>query len=115
MSEQPITADGLPKWDLSDKLAKSLRHAGLGVADMADYLDVSTRTISNWLSGRIEPNDRTMRLWALRTGIPYTWYCHGDLRPCDYGPSDATSPQAGAKVYKMQRKPPGNGPVNQAG
>jgi transcriptional regulator with XRE-family HTH domain len=102
MSEQPVTADGLPKWDLSDRMVKSLRHAGLGVAEIADYLDVSPRTVSNWLSGRIEPSDRTARLWALRTGIPYTWFCHGDLRPCDYAPVIAGQGTIRRRANKMQ-------------
>src|SRR5258708_3854050 len=79
MSEQPVTQAGLPKWDLADKMRKSLRHAGLGVAEMADYLDVDRSTVSTWINARIEPSARVVQLWALRTGIPYTWYCHGDL------------------------------------
>jgi transcriptional regulator with XRE-family HTH domain len=85
MSEQPDTA-GLPKWDLADRMTKSLRHAGLGVAEIADYLDVSPRTVSNWLSGRITPPAAKARLWALRTGVPFTWFCHGSLEPCDIAP-----------------------------
>jgi transcriptional regulator with XRE-family HTH domain len=101
MSEQPDTA-GLPIWDLADKLTKSLRHAGLGVAEMAEYLDVSARTVGNYINGHIEPGDRTMQLWALRTGIPYTWYCHGDLRPCDYAPVQATSGRSAKRMQRLQ-------------
>jgi transcriptional regulator with XRE-family HTH domain len=92
MSEQPDTAQ-LPRWDLADKMRKSLRHAGLGVQDMADYLDVDRSTVSTWINGRIEPDSRTMKLWSLRTGIPYTWFCHGDLRPCDLAPQPKTAGQ----------------------
>jgi transcriptional regulator with XRE-family HTH domain len=89
MSEQPVTADGLPRWDLSDRMVKSLRHAGLGVAEIADELDVSPRTVSNWLSGRITPPSAKARLWALKTGVPFTWFCHGSLEPCDIAPVPA--------------------------
>ena len=115
MSEQPVTDAGLPKWDLADKMRKSLRHAGLGVAEMAEYLDVDRSSVSNWLSGRIEPSAHTVMAWALRTGIPYTWYCHGDLRPCEYEPLSAVSSQVRGRVNKMQRKPSMYSPVNQAG
>jgi hypothetical protein len=101
MSEQPVAADGLPKWDLADRMTKSLRHAGLGVTEMAEYLDVDRSTVSTWINGRIEPNDRTMQLWALRTGIPYTWYCHGDLRTCDIGPVSAGQSTPGRRANKM--------------
>ena len=30
----------IPQWDLADRMAKSLRTAGIGVQEMADYLDV---------------------------------------------------------------------------
>ena|SRR5258706_2377528 len=102
MSEQPVTAAGLPKWDLADKMRKSLRHAGLGVAEMADYLDVDRSTVSTWINGRIEPSARVVQLWALRTGIPYTWYCHGDLRPCDYAPAEASSGRRATKMQTLQ-------------
>ena len=100
MSEQPAT-QGLPTWDLADKLCKSLRVADISVAEMADHLDVSPRTISNWLAGRIEPSAKTVMVWALRTGIPYTWYCHGDLRPCDYAPAEASSGRRATKMHKL--------------
>src|SRR5258706_1120734 len=73
MSEQPVTAAGLPKWDLADKMRKSLRHAGLGVAEMADYLDVDRSTVSTWINGPIEPFARGVQPSALRTRIPYSW------------------------------------------
>jgi len=72
-------------------MTKSLRHANISVAEMAEYLDVSTRTVGNWINGHIEPSDRSARLWALRTGIPYTWFCHGSLDPCDYTPREVSA------------------------
>jgi transcriptional regulator with XRE-family HTH domain len=72
MSDQPAR-DSPPEWDLADRMRKSLRSAGLGVQDMADYLEVSRGTVSNWINGRIRPGGQTLRLWALRTGVPYDW------------------------------------------
>ena len=72
MTEQPASA-GAPQWDVADRLRKALRHAGIGVTEMADYLDVSRTSVSNWINGRIEPSVQTLRLWALRTGVPYEW------------------------------------------
>ena len=51
----------------------SLRHAGLGVQEMAAYLDVSRNAVSNWINDRVTPSKQTMRLWALPSGPgPYT-------------------------------------------
>jgi len=76
----------VPTWDIADRLRKSLREADIGVQEMANYLQVARNTVSTWINGRIEPSAQTVRLWALRTGVPFEWLCHGDLSPCDIRP-----------------------------
>lgn len=110
MSEQPATGS-IPRWDVADRLRKALRSQDLGVEEMADYLRVSRTSVSNWINGRIEPSDQTLRLWALRTGTPFTWLCHGDLNPCDLRPRglsrdvSAGQGRAGRRSYNMQKMP----------
>jgi DNA-binding XRE family transcriptional regulator len=82
MSLQPETVQGVPEWDIADRLRKSLRHAGVGVDEMADYLGVSRRSVGNWINGHIEPSRQTKRLWALRCGVDFNWLCHGYSSPC---------------------------------
>lgn len=72
MTEQQ-DAPAVPSWDLADRMRKSLRHADVGVQDMADYLGVARNTVSTWINGRIEPSLQTLRLWALRCGVNYEW------------------------------------------
>ena len=79
MSEQPATPPGVPQWDTADRMRKALRQAGLGVAEMAAYLDVSRTSVSNWINGRIEPSTQTLRLWALRCGVSYEWLTDGKI------------------------------------
>lgn len=74
----------IPKWNQTDRLAKSLKESGLSVQQMADYFDVHRNTVSGWLHGRITPDTRTLRLWALRTAVPYEWIKDGTEPP---GPS----------------------------
>lgn len=108
MSEPLRTTSGVViKWDRPDRMRKSLRLAGMSVQEMADYLDVDRSTVSTWINGRIEPTYTTQRLWALRTGVPFTWLHHGDTQPCDLEVVEIPpeSPQVSAKVFKMQRKP----------
>ena len=100
MSEQPATA-GVPTWDLADRMRKSLRQSGVSVQEMADYLNVSPKSVSNWINGRIFPPARNAQLWALRTGVPYTWLCHGNIKPCIYGPETGTFPQVRRVVNNM--------------
>ena len=63
----------IPEWDLGDRLRKSLRQSVYGVQDMADYLSVSRTSVGGWMGGRSRPNPATLRLWALRTNVPYEW------------------------------------------
>ena len=63
--------------DLADRLAKSLQVAGLSVADMADYMEVHRNSVGAWLNRRSQPRPANIRLWALRTGVPYQWLRHG--------------------------------------
>jgi transcriptional regulator with XRE-family HTH domain len=62
-----------PEFDLADRMRKAMRDAGISGQDMADYLDVSRTSVTNWTSGRITPDTRTLRLWAMRTGVSYSW------------------------------------------
>ena len=68
-----VAPTNIPQWDLADRLAKSMRHAGISITEMADYFDVHRNSISGWINGRIRPDTRTVRLWAFRTGVPYEW------------------------------------------
>jgi transcriptional regulator with XRE-family HTH domain len=68
----------IPQWDLADRMRKSLRQAHIGVADMADYLGVGRNTVSTWINGRIVPGTQTLRLWAIRCDVSYTWLATGD-------------------------------------
>ena len=63
--------------DLADRMRKSLRLSGIGVQEMAGYLEVSRNTVGTWINGRITPSAQTVRLWALRTGVPYEWLRDG--------------------------------------
>lgn len=79
---------GIPQWTLADRLGKSMHTADITVAQMADYFGVHRNTVGGWINGRIKPDTRTVRLWALSTGVPYEWLRDGD----DNGPGSAPTP-----------------------
>lgn len=101
MSTQ-TTAVGVPEWDLSDRLRKSLREAELSVHAMSEYLDVDRKTVGNYLNGRTTPTTATLRVWALRTGASYTWLRTGALP--ENGPETGPGQQIVAYTWK-QRTP----------
>lgn len=65
----------------------ALEHARLNNLDMAELLDVSPNTVSNYLAGRTTPSMAVLRVWAMRTGVPLDWIRYGA------GPSGPPSDQ----------------------
>ncbi len=75
------TTEQIPAWDLADRMRKALRHSGVGVQEMADYLGVSRHAVGTWISGRNRPGKPALRLWAMRCGVGYEWLVTGpDVR-----------------------------------
>lgn len=68
----------IPVFDLADRLHKSLRVAGLRPGQMAEHLEVRGETVSRYLTGRVRPTVATLRVWALRCGVPFEWLRDGD-------------------------------------
>lgn len=83
---------GQPDW-----LAKALDASGVTSAEMADYLGVSRNTISNYINGRTEPKLQTLRLWAMRTGVPLSFLVSGVLAD-DSGPNNGGPLSASEKI-----------------
>jgi transcriptional regulator with XRE-family HTH domain len=81
-----LSPSGGPQFDLADHLRKALRESGVTVQEMADYLDVNRNTIGRWINGHNAPSGAAVRLWALRTGVPYSWLV-GRESPRQDGPS----------------------------
>ena len=78
-----MTSENIPQRDEADRLGKALKHRGIKVGEMADYLGVSRNTVGNYINGRTSPDKRTLRLWALRTGVPMEWLEHGSTSTND--------------------------------
>jgi transcriptional regulator with XRE-family HTH domain len=86
-------------WTLGDRLYKSLRVSGLSNTDLADELGVSRNTIGNYIADRTEPKDGQVKLWALRTGIPYEELRYGIVRggSGDGGPAEGRTTDYGSE------------------
>jgi len=70
----------VPDWDIADRLKKSLRESGISAGEMAARLGVNRTTLSNWCSGKVAPDLRTIRLWSIETGVPTDWLVGDPLR-----------------------------------
>lgn len=94
MSDQSNNVQDL-HFDLADRMRKSLRYAGIGVGDMADYLGVGRNTAGRYINGvGSPPKLQTLRLWALRCGVPLDWLRYGISEP-DHNPSPDGTPTRG--------------------
>lgn len=103
MSEANPTPNLALDWDLADRLRKSLRVADISVQEMADTLEVSRNTVGNWMSGRRNPSGPYLRVWALRTGVPFRWLRDGEA----VGPD--TDPTLGTRSFAWVSVIPGQG------
>lgn len=61
----------------ADRIAKSLKYAGLSHNEMAEYLEVHRNTIGGYVTGRTKMLPIVMRLWAAKTGVPLEWLRDG--------------------------------------
>lgn len=94
ITSMSISTEGVivPEWDLADRLTKSLRVAGMSAQEMADYLEVHRNSVSAWMNGRVTPSGQTIRLWALRTGVPHKWLKEGVEPSSPDGPNGGGRP-----------------------
>lgn len=93
---QSIEIDMIPEFDTADRMRKSLRASNVGVQEMAEYLGVARNTVGNWINGRIEPSTQTLRLWALRTGVPFKWLQTGETPTGNAPDGGSECPQSGS-------------------
>ncbi|PPF21116.1 XRE family transcriptional regulator [Rathayibacter sp. AY1A7] len=74
------------EFDKADRMRKALRVADVSNAEMAEYLGMSTASVGAWINGRKAPKRMTLRLWAIRTGVPLEWLETGNAPESDDGP-----------------------------
>ena len=79
------------EFDQADRLRRALRVSNVSVSDMADYLGVTRNTVSNWINGHTPPKSRDLRLFAMRTGVPYEWLESGISEDPRNGPGRGPS------------------------
>jgi hypothetical protein len=76
---------GVPEWTLGDRLGKALDFAEINVGEMADELECSRNTVSNYTNDHVKVPGSVLKVWALRTGVPLEWLKTG-VEPPPKGP-----------------------------
>lgn len=89
----PGDDEGKFTFDRHDRLRKAMAHAGVGVGEMAQELEVTANTVGNWINGRNWPRKRDLNRFALRTGYPVEWLESGRIG----GPKGPNSRSSGYK------------------
>ena len=73
MSHAEVERERIPQFQQYHRLRLALEVEDIGVQEMADYLGVERNSVSRWINGRTQPSKQTLRLWAMRTGVPLEW------------------------------------------
>lgn len=79
-----------------DWMRKALEYSDVSSKDMADYLEVTPSTVSRWLNMKAPVSKQTLRLWALRTGVPLAYLETGKIPP----EGDNTTPRSYNDVFR---------------
>ncbi|MBF6085281.1 helix-turn-helix transcriptional regulator, partial [Nocardia cyriacigeorgica] len=82
----------MPTFDKPDRIRKALQVAGVGVAEMAEYVGVTRETMSRYMSGKQDAPLAIVRLVAMRTGVPFGWIQTGSA-PSNVDGADAVRPK----------------------
>jgi transcriptional regulator with XRE-family HTH domain len=65
------------EFDLADRLGKSLRVAGVSIAEMAKHLELHRNNVGGYLNRRQKPSLDVIEKWAAYVGVPRAWICDG--------------------------------------
>ncbi|WP_366938970.1 helix-turn-helix transcriptional regulator [uncultured Microbacterium sp.] len=83
----------VPQWTIADRLRKARESAGFEQRDFAARTSMSRATISAAENGHRVPSKANLKLWALATGVPYTWILNGETPPTGGGVSSVLLPE----------------------
>src|SRR4051812_9001888 len=72
MAKEPI-----PQFEMRHRLQLALEYGNVSVTEMAETLDASRTTVSNYLHGRTKPRRPDLAMWALKCGVPLEWLVTG--------------------------------------
>ena len=93
---------GVPQFEMRHRMALALESRDISIGEIADYLGVHRNTVGGWLAGRTRPSTASVKLWALRTGVPYSWLTTGT--PPDYIPPNTPASECYRGLRPLTRQ-----------
>ncbi|MGV0868469.1 helix-turn-helix domain-containing protein [Corynebacterium kalidii] len=75
-------------------MRKALEVSGVTALEMSEYLDISRFTVSRYINGKADAPLQAVRLWALRTGVPFEWLQTGKTPDPDH-------PDGGSELLQL--------------
>lgn len=94
----------IPQWTLSDRLRKAREHAGYEQREFAAVTSMSRGTISAAENGHRTPSKANLKLWALATGVPFTWLVNGETPPTGDGVSESRLSESNRRPFHYKGK-----------
>lgn len=71
----------VPEWSLGDRLRKARSLTGMTVAEFAQHIGVSDRTINSAEGDKRAVRRITLNAWAMATGVSLAWLENGGTGP----------------------------------
>lgn len=62
---------------LKDRISLLLKENGDNPNSFAKRYDLTQQSVTNWISGKVHPPERTLRMLAQKTGCNYQWLSEG--------------------------------------
>ena len=71
----------VPQFNLAHRLGLARQVAGMKRKEMAEVLDVTPQSISNYELGNSTPSKLQLNAWAVATGVDVEWLKTGEAQP----------------------------------
>jgi|SRR6185312_4376676 len=96
MTTTDAVTTGGPAFTIHDRCRKAREHAKLEQGELAEKIEVSRQTISNYETGTVTHLHRgTLRRWAMACGVGLDWL-YGEDAPGQYGPGGTKGLRSGS-------------------
>lgn len=86
-TQQQPSHDDRFEFDMAIRMELARRRSGIEVQELAQRLEVSRNTVSNWINGHSTPREGDLKRFALAVGYPAEWLRYGmipNLQMPDY-------------------------------
>jgi transcriptional regulator with XRE-family HTH domain len=79
INPQPQTParSNVPQFQMHHRMRLALEASGVEVTEMAETLGMHVNSVYNYMHGDRQPKLAAIKVWAMRTGVPWRWIVDG--------------------------------------